>query len=90
MTPTHIILSGPDGKRTEMTIEEARRLWRELGAALGMSQTQPITVQPPDWMKILPEPQPEPYWPPLRPYWVSPGTGDPIPPPYVVTCEVRQ
>lgn len=86
MTPTHIILSGPDGKRIEMTIEEARRLWRELGAALGMSQTQPITVQPADWMKILPqEPPPQP----LRPYWVGPGTGDPIPSPYVVTCEVR-
>lgn len=88
MTPTHIILSGPDGKRIEMTLDDARRLWRELGSALGMPQTQPITLQPPGWMKLAPEP--EPYWAPLRPYWVSPGTADPMPPPYVVTCEVRQ
>lgn len=74
MRLTHIILTREDGTRLELTVDEARQLWSQLGLVFA----QPLPTAP-----TLPLTTPHPGY--TWPLW----TGDPLPAPFVGTCEAR-
>lgn len=80
MTTTHLILTRSNGERVELTIDEARALWHELGRALGLPPTT-FVVQP---LPSVPHYVPQDWW------HTQPGAADPWFKPYVITCEARQ
>lgn len=72
--------------KREVTVEEARKLWAELGEALGLPRQAPPTLLD----KVKEAERLQPQWPLNTPIWATPTTGTPTTPPWEITCERAQ
>ena len=68
----------------EMTLDEARELWRQLDAVFGPRVTLPVLPAAPASPSV-PWPSTTPWCPPVGPYIGT--TGDPLPQRYEITCD---
>lgn len=78
---TEITMTTKDGQFVRLTLDEARDLHAQL-AELFAPKAAP--VQP--WPILIERDRWPAPWRPYAPMWVSPSTGDPLPPLPYVTC----